>query len=724
MCGGSLYLQELYLGPNQLIGVIPDSLSNCSHLTMLDLSDNKFADFQPHVFGNLPFLQLLHLFGNNLRIESSSLITSLANCRSLTRLAIGDNTACGIIPPSIGNLSSSLTFLYAYRCRIKGNIPSEMGNLSNLVEISLYGNELSGNIPSTIKQLSKLQALDLLNNNIRGSILEGLCDLNRLSFLLLSHNQLTGPIPECIGNVTSLRVLNLDSNMLSSNIPPSLWGLKSLLALDMSSNYLSGSLPLQIENLAAVIYINLSNNQLSESIPTTIGNLQNLATLALAQNRLQGSIPPSMGSMLSLVSLDLSHNNLSGVIPKSLEALQHLEYLNVSFNDLSGEIPIGGPFKNFTTKSFMHNEALCGAPWFHVPPCHMVSHHTSTRNKVKVDLFIVAGVVVFIAIVSLVIIYTRCRRKENRAVGVGELGSIVRERISYYEVLEATEQLDESNLLGTGSFGSVYRGILRDGKTVAVKVFNMQSEAIFRSFDVECEVLRSIRHRNLIKVISSCSNESFKALVLEYMPKGSLEKWLYSHNYCLDALQRLNIMIDVASALEYLHHGYLTPVVHCDLKPTNVLLDEKTIGCVSDFGIAKLLATEESNVVTNTLATLGYIAPEYGSNGIVSTKCDVYSYGIMLMETFTRKRPNDDMFGGDLNLSSWVETSFAQSSNEVIDVNLLKLEKGEQLNKTLQCVSCILKLGLKCAAESSRDRITMKEALAELLKIKHQYFSS
>lgn len=132
-----------------------------------------------------------------------------------------------------------------------------------------------------------------------------------------------------------------------------------------------------------------------------------------------------------------------------------------------------------------------------------------------------------------------------------------------------------------GGFGSVYEGTLTNGMILAVKVFNFQTEGAFKSFDTECEILRNIRHRNLTKVISSCSNLDFRALVLEYMLNGSLEKWLYSHNYFLDILQRLDIMIDVASALNYLHHGYSTPLVHCDLKPSNVLLDEDH-GCTCE----------------------------------------------------------------------------------------------------------------------------------------------
>ncbi|KAL8026868.1 hypothetical protein ABFX02_14G057700 [Erythranthe guttata] len=180
-------------------------------------------------------------------------------------------------------------------------------------------------------------------------------------------------------------------------------------------------------------------------------------------------------------------------------------------------------------------------------------------------------------------------------------------------------------------------------------------------------------------------------------------------------------MIDVAYSLEYLHHGYSSPIVHCDLKPSNVLLDEEMVAHVSDFGIAKLLGDGESIVHTNILATLGYIAPEYGLEGLVSTRCDVYSYGVMVMETFTRKRPSDDMFAEGLSLKSWVQSSLRQSPNEVIDSNLLNTENEQQFEKNLQCVSSILELALKCLSESPGDRITMKEALAELQKIKGRF---
>ncbi|KAM3306464.1 hypothetical protein P3S67_013334 [Capsicum chacoense] len=297
------------------------------------------------------------------------------------------------------------------------------------------------------------------------------------------------------------------------------------------------------------------------------------------------------------------------------------------------------------------------------------------------------------------------------------LAARTRERISYYELLQATDALSESNRIGSGSFGSVYKGVLKSGTATAVKVFNLQLDVAFNSFDTECEVLRSLRHRNLIKVITSCSNLDVKALVLKYMPNGSLEKYLYSHNYFLDIRHRLSIMIDVACALEYLHHGCLSPVIHCDLKPSNVLLNEDMVANLSDFGISKLLGEDDSDLYTTTLATLGYIAPEYGLDGLVSKKCDVYSYGIMLLETFTKRKPND--FEGGLSLKQWVSHSLPETVMDILDANLIT-PTNNHLQNELDVVASIMKLALNCCAESPAGRTNMKQVVGRLQKINIQ----
>jgi len=180
--------------------------------------------------------------------------------------------------------------------------------------------------------------------------------------------------------------------------------------------------------------------------------------------------------------------------------------------------------------------------------------------------------------------------------------------ISYQELCQGTNNFYESNLLGTGGFGSVYKGVLFDGTIVAIKVLNLQLSSAFKIFDAECKVLRMIRHRNLVKVISTCSNPEFRALVLQCMSNGSLERWLYSYNYCLNLLQRVNILFDVAFALDYLHHSQSEYVVHCNLKPTNIPLDENMVVHVGDLGIAKILVENKDATQTKTLGTLGYIA--------------------------------------------------------------------------------------------------------------------
>ncbi|KAM3394300.1 hypothetical protein P3S68_003302 [Capsicum galapagoense] len=423
-----------------------------------------------------------------------------------------------------------------------------------------------------------------------------------------------------------------------------------------------------------------------------------------------------MSNMVGLEFLDLSYNNISGIIPKSLEKLQNLKYFNVSVNKLYGEIPSGGPFQNLSSQFFIHNEALCGSSRFSVPPCPTSSKHRSSRKKLLV-LFLLLGIALVVVPSTFIFFWIRYRKGKRAPQQADSLSSITRERISYYELIQATDALSESNLIGSGSFGSVYKGILRSGTAIAVKVFNLQMDAAFKSFDTECEVLCSLRHRNLVKVNTSCSNLDFKALVLEYMPNGSLEKYLYSYNYFLDTKQRQSIMIDVACALEYLHHGCSLPVIHCDVKPSNVLLDEDMAARLSDFGISKLLGEDQGDLYTKILETLGYIAPEYGLDRLVSTKCDVYSYGVMLLEMFTRRKPNE--FECDLSLKKWVSNSLPEAVMDVIDINLVT-PTGNHLQKELDVVASIMNLALDCCAESPARRTNMKDVVRMLQNIKIQ----
>ncbi|GMI63605.1 hypothetical protein like AT3G47570 [Hibiscus trionum] len=716
-------LDELILWGNKLSGNIPTSISNASMLKHVDIGSNFFSGLIPNTLGNLTHLQRLLIGDCNLTTEWSFL-SSLANCRNFTLLEVSENPLKGVLPTYIGNLSASLQYFLAHDCELEGNIPMEIGNFNNMLLLSLANNELSGSIPTSIGGLRNLQGLELSSNKLGGPISESICGLERLDTLSLWSNQLHGPIPTCLGDMTSLRYLHLGSNKLSSAIPSTLLNLQDILELDLSSNYLNNSQPLDVGHLRSLVKLNLSRNLLAGDISSTIGSLLTLLSLDLSNNKLHGHIPESFGGLISLGLLDLSNNNLSGIIPKSLEKLSSLKYFNVSFNRLEGEIPTNGCFPNFSSTSFMSNYALCGPPRLLLPLCKNSIHKHSKMllHALRYGLPVI-GVVIVLLIVFTIMYTKRQRRSTTLPIKDDLLALRTWRRISHAQLSQATDGFEEINLLGSGSFGYVYRGRLSDGMDVAIKVFNLQIEGAFRSFDTECEAMRNIVHRNLVKVITCCSNTDFKALVLDFMSNGSLEKWLHSERFSLDILQRVNIMIDVATALEHLHSGHPSPVIHCDLKPSNILLDDDMVAHVGDFGIAKLLGEGDVMKQTMTLATIGYMAPEFGSTGIVSIKCDVYSYGIVLIETFTKKKPIDEMFTDEMTMRNWVERSMRKGMIDIADAGLLKRE-DEYFVVKANCISSIMDLALSCSTESPEERKDMKGVVVELKKIKQRFLNS
>ncbi|XP_059431342.1 probable LRR receptor-like serine/threonine-protein kinase At3g47570 isoform X1 [Corylus avellana] len=716
-------LEYVVFGMNKFSGRISSYLSNCSKLLVVDFHTNLLSGPIPTSLGRLKYLQELYLNNNQLTGESSegqelNFLSSLSNCRFLKMLSISRNPLDITLPNSIGNFSVYLESIVASQTQIRGYIPMEIGSLKGLTWLHLSSNNLSGNIPSTIGGLESLQKLFLDHNKIEGSTPEDICQLKNLGDLDLSDNKIFGSIPNCIANLSYLQYLNLSSNRLESSIPLNLWSLGNLQVLDLSLNAFGGYLSPNMKKSDVIEHIDLSRNQITRNIPSIIGSFESLRFLDLSKNSFRGEIPQSFGDLKGLDMLNLSYNNLNGSIPKSLEALSYLKNLNVSFNELSGEIPSGGPFANFTAESFLGNKALCGNQFFDVPPCPSPSSK-GLRVKEILLKYVLPGISSIIIILALVYMLRRHRESNKQVPSLPNTLSVLEHRmISYQELCRGTNNFCESNLLGTGGFGSVYKGVLFDGTIVAVKVLNLQLVGAFKSFDAECKVLQTIRHRNLVKVISTCSNLEFRALVLQYIPNGNLERWLYSHNYCLNLLQRVNIMIDIASVLDYLHYGQSEPVVHCDLKPTNILLDDDMVAHVADFGIAKILAENKDFIYTKTLGTLGYIAPEYGFEGKVLIKCDVYSYGIVLLEMITRKKPIDDMFVGGLTLRQWINESLPGRMMEVVDDSLLRIEHGRDIIAIESIFSSIIELGLKCSEELPDERINIKDVLLKLNKIK------
>ncbi|GLU02958.1 hypothetical protein SLE2022_201850 [Rubroshorea leprosula] len=695
------HLEWFQIAENHFSGQIPITLSNSSKLKIAEIQMNNFTGKVIVPFGHLQHLQKQALFSNHLgsgEADEMNFITSLVNCSKLKYLNLFDNQLQGRLPKSIANLSNQLGKLHFGLNNLFEDIPSGLGNLVSLNKLFLYDNQFIGKVPKEIGQLEQLYSMDLGGNKLSGEIPYSFGNLTLLGILGLQDNNLNGSIPSSLRNCQKLERLNLSQNDLSGSIPKELFSISSLsIGLDLSHNHLVGSLPLEVGQLRNLDALDVSDNMLSGEIPNSLSGCTNLEVFRLDRNHFQGRIPESLSSLRGIRELDLSINNLTGKIPQYMANLA-LEHLNLSFNNFEGEMPTKGIFRNASAISVEGNKNLCGGiPELRLPKCSIKATKKGELAHVQIIIIVISLLGVIIVSIFLLGWTKRKNRDQSSRFSLKE----PLRQLSYQSLLKATDGFSSTNLLGKGSFGSVYKGVLEeDGAHVAVKVLDLLYRGASKSFMAECEALKNIRHRNLVKIITSCSSidfqgNDFKALVYELMPNGSLDNWLHasaqetnnaqSRVQSLSLLQRISIAIDVASALDYLHYHCGQPIVHCDLKPSTVLLDNDMTTHVGDFGLAKFISSESkmSNQSSSVgvKGTIGYAAPEYGMGSEVSIHGDIYSYGILVLEMMTGKKPTDNLFEGGFNLHHYARMTSPDQIVEIVDPKLVEEAEATIVNR-------------------------------------------
>lgn len=690
--------------------------------------------------GQLTALRKLNLHDNALAGEVPS---SLAILKNLRGVYLFNNKLSGTIPQEIGN-SPALQALDLSSNLLRGPIPLGIGRSNNLYRVNLSFNNLTGSFPADLARNPSLTFLNLQNNNLQGSLPntwgEGKKEF-RLQYLNVQNNAFAGSVPPSLGNLRKLQQLDLSHNQLQGPIPIELGNLIQLQALDLSYNRLNGSFSERLCNLTSLNQLDLGHNMIGDTIPSKIGNLQKVVALSLKQNNMTGHIPPSIGDITGLSLLDLSINKLNGVIPSTLVRLRKLKSFNVSDNRLSGPVP-SSLARKFNASSFAGNLALCG--YDITAPCNQslspsaspaVSQSNPPRKKgrklktIWLILIIVGGVLGLMLIICLVLLFCFLGRKSTgKAAGekgtaapsAGVEGGEVGGKLVHFDgplVFTADDLLcATAEVMGKSTYGTVYKATLEDGNQVAVKRLRERIAKSQREFETEANALGKIRHPNLLALRAYYwGPKDEKLLVFDFMSGGSLAAFLHARGpeTPLNWHTRMKIAIGAGRGLAYLHSN--ENIIHGNLTSSNILLDANMNAKIADFGLSRLMTTAANSNVIATAGALGYRAPELTKLKKGTTKTDVYSFGIVLLELLTGKAPGEPMTADNgMDLPEWVASIVKEEwTNEVFDLELMKeaSNSGDELLNTLQ-------LAMHCVDPTPSARPDMDEVVHQLEEIK------
>ncbi|KAH9620752.1 hypothetical protein KSS87_005777 [Heliosperma pusillum] len=748
-------LKELHLQGNQLSGSLPTDIGLCPHLVKVDISNNVISGEIPSSFSRLTSLTFLNLANNMLSGEFPQWVENLS---VLQHLDISNNGLSGNLPVSLGSLKS-IQFLSLSSNKITGNLPVSVAYCTELKTLQLKNNLLNGSIPDELFSMG-LEVVDLSGNMITGSIPSGSSRLfGSLTMLDVSRNGLTGDIPPEVGLFSKLEYLNLSWNNLQSKVPPEIGYLPNLTVLDLRDCELYGMIPADLcDSASSLSILQLDDNHLTGPIPKEIGNCTSLYLLSLSHNSLSGPIPSSISKLQRLEILRMESNEFSGEMPKELGTLQNLVAVNVSYNKLIGRLPPGGIFPSLDASSLQGNLGLCSPllkgrckldvqkplvldPNALTNQLHGNNHGNDARRRLEPHRYlsisaiiaVTAAAIIVIGVVVITLLNASARKKlafiDNALESIFSSSSrsmtpwigrlvLFGARSSGSLFTDPESLMNKAFEIGEGVFGSVYKASLgNEGKIVAIKkLINSNILQYPEDFDKEVRMLGKVKHPNVVALRGYYWTPQLQFLVSDYAPNGSLHFRIHEippNMAPLSWATRFRIMLGIAKGLAHLHHSCHPPMIHYNLKPSNVLLDENYNAKISDFGLVRFLTKLEKNTSGNRFqGAPGYAAPELACQSLrVNEKCDVYSFGIIVLEIVTGRRPIEYVEDNVVILNDHVRVLLEEGNvSDCVDRSMGEYPDEEFLP--------VLKLALVCTSQIPSSRPSMSEIVQILQVIK------
>ncbi|KAJ4766156.1 Receptor-like kinase TMK4 [Rhynchospora pubera] len=693
-------LQRLTLDSNSFTSLPADFLSGMTNLESLSIDDNPFEPWTlPASLDPAP--SALTSFSASNASLSGTFPEVLATLPTLQSLRLSYNNLSGGLPLSLNGSSIQSLQLNNQQsvAKLTGGI-EVIASMPQLTLVWLQSNGFTGPIPD-LSSLNSLQSFNVRDNQLTGVVPTSLTTLSSLQNISLSNNKLQGPFPSFSSNV----VADVDSGNNFCNTLPGPCDSRVTLLLAVAAGFEYPS------NFADSWTGNDPCGSNAWLGVTCDSSGKNITVLNFANQKLMGVISPDIANITSLTKLVLSNNNLVGTIPDTLTSLPNLQVLDVSNNNLTGDVPKFAPTVTLKTSGNRFGQSGSGSSSGGGSPGSSSGRSSDSggssadgsNSKKSTIGWVIGLVVIVVALVALIIAAAIIRRRNKKNIkkfnpvhssmdsdtdmvkiqmsstdtsanvksnnyglqGLYSQGSSAGMNLNGHNLFDqgmhmsieslrnATENFSEANVLGRGGFGVVYKGNL-NGMLVAVKRSECDpvSKKGLQEFRAEIDVLTKVRHRNLVALLGYCENGSERLLVYEYMSGGTLGDHLFdqqnsSGHKQLTWMQRLTIALDVARGIEYLHSLAQETFIHRDLKPSNILLDGEMRAKVSDFGLVKLAADREKSVMTRLAGTFGYLAPEYAITGKISTKVDVYAFGVILMEIITGRKVLDDSLPDD-----------------------------------------------------------------------------